>query len=183
MRGVPLRLVDTAGIRGSHDELERAGIARTEQSLEAADLVLHIVDRSEPKPIGFMEPSVDASSILLLNKSDLPEHPDWSDSNALRLSCISENGLEGLEQAILDRLGETHIRAENSVAINMRHRDCLRRALEAADHAAETLARGYSAEYAVVDLRAALAAVTEVIGSAGDDAILDSLFAQFCIGK
>lgn len=183
MRGVPLRLLDTAGIRESDDELERAGIARTEQSLEAADLVLQIVDRSEPKSVGFTEPRVDASTILLLNKSDLPEHPDWLDSNALRISCISQNSLEHLEQAILDRLGETHIRAENSVAINTRHRDCLRRALEGADHAAETLARDYSAEYAVVDLRAALAAVTEVIGSAGDDAILDSLFAQFCIGK
>jgi len=183
MRGVPLRLLDTAGICDSDDELERAGIARTEQSLEAADLVLQIVDRSEPKSVGFTEPRVDASTILLLNKSDLPEHPDWLDSNALRISCISQNGLEHLEQAILDRLGETHIRAENSVAINTRHRDCLRRALESADHAAETLARDYSAEYAVVDLRAALAAVTEVIGSAGDDAILDSLFAQFCIGK
>jgi len=183
MRGVPLRLLDTAGIRESNDELERAGIARTEQLLEAADLVLHIVDRTEPKPISFTEPRVDASKILLLNKSDLPEHPDWSGSNALRVSCISEKGLEHLEQAILDRLGETHMRAENSVAINTRHRDCLRRALEAADRGAETFAGGYSAEYAVVDLRAALAAVTEVIGSAGDDAILDSLFAQFCIGK
>ncbi len=183
MRGVPLRLLDTAGIRDSNDELERAGIARTEQSLEAADLVLHVVDRTEPKSIGFTKPRADASKILLLNKSDLPEHPDWSDSNALRISCISENGLEGLERAIRDRLGETHTRAENSVAINARHRDCLRHALEAADRAAETFDRNYSAEYAAVDLRGALAAVTEVIGSAGDDAILDSLFAQFCIGK
>lgn len=190
MRGVPLRLLDTAGIRDSADELERAGIARTEQSLEAADLVLHVVDRSAPRSAvqrpTFSPSATDSATpaeILLLNKSDLPEHSDWSDSDALRISCVAENGLAGLADAILARIGEAHIHAESSVAINVRHRDCLRRALDAIDRATETFTRNYSAEYVAVDLRAALSAVGEVIGAASDDAILDSVFAQFCIGK
>jgi tRNA modification GTPase len=197
MRGVPLRLLDTAGIRDSTDELERAGIARTEQSLEAADLLLHVVDLSAPRA-GIQSSTFDVQrstvtpsvtdvatpvEILLLNKSDLPEHPDWSDSDALRISCVAENGLAGLEGAILTRIGEAHLHGESSVAINVRHRDCLRRALDAVDRATETLTRNYSMEYAAVDLRAALSAIVEVIGTASDDAVLDSVFAQFCIGK
>jgi tRNA modification GTPase len=192
MRGIPIRLLDTAGVRDSADELERAGIARTEKSLEAADLILHVVDASAPRP-AVERPTLDVErwtfasgarrEILLLNKRDLPEHPDWTDSAALRISCVNEDGLAGLEDTILSRIGEQHVRAESAVAINMRHRDCLRRAREACERAAATFTANYSPEYAALDLRAALEAVTEVIGSAGDDAILDSVFAQFCIGK
>jgi tRNA modification GTPase len=186
MRGVPLRLLDTAGLRETADELERAGIARTEKSLESADLILHVVDASQPRSAAD-NPAQSATGasreLLLLNKSDLPEHRDWRDTDALRISCTTEGGTDGLEQAILTRLGEDKVRPESSVAINARHRDCLRRADEACERAAATFDANHSPEYAALDLREALAAVTEVIGSAGDDAILDSVFAQFCIGK
>lgn len=184
LRGIPLRLLDTAGLRDSADELEQAGMARTARSLEAADLALHVVDGSASKPAEFDHISrVGRAEIFLLNKSDLAAHPDWSGVEALRVSCVVENGLAGLEDAILTRIGEGHVRAENSVAINARHRDCLRRAQEGCDRAAVTLRDNVSAEYAVTDLHTALAATTEVIGAASDDPILDSLFAQFCIGK
>ncbi|CAN5191487.1 tRNA uridine-5-carboxymethylaminomethyl(34) synthesis GTPase MnmE [soil metagenome] len=183
IRGLPFRLLDTAGIRDSEDTLERAGIARTEKSLERTDLVLHVVDASTPRPPGFGERVAHRGEILLLNKRDLPEHANWRDTEALRISCLAEDGLAGLEDRLLAAIGQDHIRAENAVAINARHHDCLRRALEACDRAAETLQGQISAEYAALDLRTALAAVTEVIGADSDDAILDSVFAQFCIGK
>ena len=183
LRGVPIRLLDTAGLRESSDPLERAGIERTERSLDAADLVLHMVDRSAPKPAGFPARRNGATEILLLNKSDLPKHADWAGSDALEISCVSENGLAGLDDRILGCIGAHHLQAESSVAINTRHRDCLRRAGAACDAAAATLSENLSPEYAAVDLRAALAAVVEMIGSESDDAILDSVFAQFCIGK
>lgn len=182
LRGIPLRLLDTAGLRESTDELERAGMSRTERSLQSADLVLHLIDGSAPAPPEFTRLS-GPTEILLLNKSDLAEHPDWAGFEALRISCVDEESLTGLEELILTRLGEHHLRAENSVAINARHRDCLRRALAACDRAAATFDANYSVEYAAVDLRAALDAATEVIDAASDDPILDSLFAQFCIGK
>jgi tRNA modification GTPase len=183
MRGVPVRLLDTAGLRESTDELEQAGIARTEQSLTTADLTLHVVDRSAAKPDDFDRRDGRDTDILLLNKSDLAEHADWSGVDALRISCTADDGLDGLEDAILTRIGERHVRAENAIAINARHRDALRRALEACDRAAATFAANYSAEYAAVDLHAALEAVTAVVGATSDDAILDAVFAQFCIGK
>jgi tRNA modification GTPase len=180
VRGVPIRLLDTAGLRKSADPLERAGMDRTEHALEAADLVLHVVDQSAPKTHDF---TTRPNEILLLNKSDLAAHPDWSGSDALRISCVTDDGLAGLDAAILQAIGANNVQAESSFAINARHRDCLRRTREACELAAATLAQKHSPEYAAVDLRTALAAVVEVIGSESDDAILDSVFAQFCIGK
>ena len=182
LRGVPVRLVDSAGLRASVDPLERAGMERAERSRQAADLLLHLVDASAPRPVDF--PSADAASeILLLNKTDLPEHADWKSTAALRISCLEEGGLTGLDQQILERIGAAHLQAENSLAINARHRDCLRRARAACDRAEATFAEKHSLEYVALDLRAALDAVTEVTAAESDDAILDSVFAQFCIGK
>jgi tRNA modification GTPase len=75
--GVPIRLLDTAGLRASASELEREGIARTEKSLQLADLRLHIADRNAPKPSHFNERAGEANEIVVLNKSDLPENSDW----------------------------------------------------------------------------------------------------------
>ena len=186
LRGVPIRLLDTAGLRDTVDELERAGIARTERSLERADLILHVIDGSAPRSpatVGRDSVEPETRELFLLNKSDLAEHADWRDTDALRISCVTEDGLRGLEEAILSRIGIQHLRPKSSAAINARHRDCLLRAEEACARAVATLSENYSPEYAAVDLRTALEAVTDVVGAASDDAILDSVFAQFCIGK
>ncbi len=183
LRGIPIRLLDTAGLRDSTDDLEREGIARTQKSLTTADLLLHVLDRSAPKPAGFDEHSSDRIELVLLNKSDLAEHPDWKEHDALRICCLTEDGLHGLEEAILARISRNHLRPESALAINARHRDCLRRALDSCDLAHTTLKAGLAPEYMAVDLRAALRAVGEITGAENVDEILDSLFAQFCIGK
>lgn len=183
LRGIPIRLLDTAGLRDSQDELEREGIARTEKSLATADLLLHVFDRNAPKPAGFDRDADDRIELVLLNKSDLAEHPDWKNHDALRICCVKENGLFGLEEAIFERISQHHLRPENSLAINARHRDCLRRALDSCELAHATMQNGLAPEYMAVDLRAALRAVGEITGAENVDEILDSLFAQFCIGK
>lgn len=183
LRGIPIRLLDTAGLRASNDEIEREGMARTEKSLAGADLLLHVLDRSEPKPVAFDQSATDRIRIVLLNKSDLPEHPDWQNIDALRICCLSENGLRGLEDAIIERLSAKHLRPESGVAINTRHRDSLRRALESCELAAGTMKNGLAPEYMAVDLRGALRALDEITGEANAEEIRDSIFAQFCIGK
>lgn len=183
MRGIPVRLVDTAGVRGSSDSIEREGIARTERSLQAADLILYMVDRTAPRPAHFDRGGVRLNEILILNKSDLPEHADWENCDGLRVSCMTGEGLPELEGQIVARISKDNLRAESGVAINTRHRDCLRRALEALERAGTAEANRSSAEYVAVDLNEALRAVGEVIGGAGVETMLDSLFSQFCIGK
>jgi tRNA modification GTPase len=188
---MPIRLLDTAGLRPSESELESEGIARTQKSLQLADLCLHIADRNAPKPVHFNLRNLsefngaanDPNEIVILNKSDLPEDNDWKDFPALRISCVTEDGLPQLKQEILARIRRQNLRPESAIAINTRHRDCLRRALESCDRARRALGERLSAEYVAVDLDQALRAVGEVIGVVDVEQILDSVFSQFCIGK
>jgi tRNA modification GTPase len=191
LNGVPMRLLDTAGLRPSESELESEGIARTEKSLQLADLRLYIADRNAPRPAHFNSRKLsefngradDANEIVVLNKSDLPEDNDWKDFSALRISCLTGEGLPQLQTEILTRIRRQNLRPESAVAINTRHRDCLRRALESCDRARSALIHGLSQEYVAVDLDQALRAIGEVIGVVDVEQILDSVFSQFCIGK
>ncbi|MBV9619176.1 MAG: tRNA uridine-5-carboxymethylaminomethyl(34) synthesis GTPase MnmE [Verrucomicrobia bacterium] len=183
LRGIPVRLFDTAGLRTSISEIEREGIARTERSLNQADLRLHVVDRNAPPPTHFQPNDINGNEIVVLNKSDLPEHGDWKNFKALRISCTTEEGLRELQTEIIGRISKQNLRPENTIAINFRHRDCLRRALEACDRARTGMHQALSAECLTVDLNDALRAVGEVIGATDVEKILDSVFSQFCIGK
>ena len=118
-----------------------------------------------------------------MNKSDLPEDGDWKNSTALRISCLTGEGLPDLQKEILTRIRQQNLRPESAVAINSRHRDCLRRALESCDLARTAMGQGMSPEYVAVDLDEALRAIGEVIGVVDAEQILDSVFGQFCIGK
>jgi tRNA modification GTPase len=181
--GLPIRLLDTAGLRASASELEQEGIVRTERSLQLADLRLQIADRNAPKPSHFDERAGNSSEIVVLNKSDLPEDSDWKNFPGLRVSCMTGEGLPELQKEILARIAKQNLRPESTVAINARHRDCLRRALESCDRAGAALGERLSPEYVAVDLNEALRAVGEVIGVVDVEQILDSVFGQFCIGK
>jgi tRNA modification GTPase len=183
LEGVPIRLLDTAGLRASESDLEREGIARTEKSLQLADLRLHIADRNAPKPAHFNGRAGEPNEILVLNKSDLPEDSEWKDFPALRISCVTGDGVLDLQREILARIRQQNLRPESAIAINTRHRDCLRRALESCDRAQTSLGEGLSAEYVAVDLDEALRSIGEVIGVVDVEQILDSVFSQFCIGK
>src|SRR5438128_3429787 len=183
LRGVPIRLLDTAGLRTSASKLEREGIARSEKPRQTADLRLHIVDGNAPRPPHFEERADNGSEILLLNKSDLPEHRDWKHFETLRISCATGEGLPEVEKEILTRITKQNLKPESTVAINTRHRDCLRRALESCDRARTAMRDGLTTEYVAVDLNQALRAVGEVIGAVDVEQILDSVFGQFCIGK
>ena len=190
--GVPIRLLDTAGLRPSESELESKGIARTEKSLQLADLRLQIADCNAPKPPHFNSQKLsefngraedDSNKIVVLNKSDLPEDNEWRNFPALRISCLTGEGVPQLQKEILARIRQQNLRAESAVTINTRHRDCLRRALESCDRARSALGQGISQEYVAVDLDQGLRAVGEVIGVVDVEQILDSVFNQFCIGK
>ena len=183
LRGIPIRFLDTAGLRTSTNDLERAGMARTEKSLQTADLRLHIADRNAPRPPDFETRSANGTEFVVLNKSDLPEHDDWKGVDALRISCATGEGLPLLEEEILGRISKENLRPESAVAINTRHRDCLRRALEACERASAAMRDGLAPEYIAVDLTDALRAVGEVLGTVDVEQILDSVFSQFCIGK
>ncbi len=182
VRGIPVRLVDTAGARESSDRLENEGIRRTREQVDLADLVIQVVDGSEPP--ARVKSFQQGKSVLLLNKSDLGIHPEWREFEAVRFSCIDRSGLEALNQAIWDRvMGEKVQLADVRVAINARHQNCLQHAEKLLDAAITSLQEGKSPEFISIELRGALDAVGEVIGKLDTEDILGKIFSEFCIGK
>ncbi len=179
LRGIPLRLVDTAGLRESSDEIEREGMERTRRQLDRADLALEIVDVSAPRGDRLCD-----TSLLVLNKQDLGEHESWRGVGGVRISCREQEGIAQLEDAILARIGggETAQR-DWSVAINARHHACLAKALADCDAARMALTGGLSPEFVAEELRAALDAVGEVVGRVDAEDVLGKIFSTFCIGK
>ncbi len=187
LRGLALRLIDTAGVRESEDAIEREGIARTAKQVERADLVLEVVDGSLPRATG-MPPVVPEGSgarhLRIINKSDLGEDPSWSGVEGIRLSCRSEQGVNALADAIFERLTGGEIGwGANLVAINARHRACLARAAEYLEKAVGNLRAGQSPEFIAADVREALDAVGEIVGKVDTEDLLDVIFGAFCIGK
>ena len=180
LRGMALRLLDTAGLRAPENLVEREGIERTQRALESADLRLHIVDANAPRLGDF---KTDGNEMLILNKSDLPAHDDWSEMDAIRISCKTGAGLGELADEIYRRIGGAKMNAESPVAINARHREQLRRASEAIARATRAIDAAATPEMFAIDLREAQHAFEELLGVGDEEAVRDAIFSQFCIGK
>lgn len=188
VRGLPLRLIDTAGLRASEDAIEQAGMARTERALAEADLALEVVDASQPRPAGRAagsEPPCQAARLAVLNKVDLGEHPDWVGQPGLRVSCRTGAGVAEVAEAIHAAVtsGQAAWSGSALIAVNARHRACLERAAEGLDRALETMRAVESPEFIALDLRIALGALGEVVGGTDTEDILGRIFATFCLGK
>jgi len=184
--GIPLRLTDTAGVRDAGDQIEADGIQRTVRKIEEADLLIEVVDASQPRPERQILPHHHAGRLLVLNKADLGEHPDWkSDSRAVRISCQTGLGFDALSAAIRECLHfGTADWGEHAVAINARHKDSLSRARIALVAALELLeGNGLDPELAAIDMREALDALGEIPGKVDTEDLLGVIFSSFCIGK
>ena len=183
LQGFPIRLTDTAGLRDAADHIEREGMARTERSLQQADLRLRVVDANVAKPPEFGIIGDPGRELLVLNKADLPEHTDWCGIDAVRISCLTGMGIAELEQQIVAQIGCGKLQPDNTLAINARHRECLRRALDTCNRAHQSVDQKVAPEYMAVDLNSALQSLGEIIGVVDVEQVLDSIFSQFCIGK
>ena len=185
LHGIPLRLVDTAGVREAADPIEAEGIQRTVRQIEAADLLLEIADGSKPKPVDAVLPATDAKHLHILNKIDLGEHPTWAGTEAVRLSCVSGEGFDFLSAAIREALHFSEADwGEHAVAINARHLASLQLARVSMLEALALLnSRGTDPELAAIDLREALDALGEIPGRVDTEDLLGVIFSRFCIGK
>lgn len=183
--GIPLRLVDTAGVREAVDRIEAEGIQRTVRQIEVADLLLEIADASRTKPEEAVFPASAAKHLLILNKIDLGEHPSWMGTEAVRLSCNSGEGFDALSRTIRDSLHFGDVDwGEHAVAINARHQQSLMHARSALTAALQLLDDPEcDPELAAIDLREALDALGEIPGRVDTEDLLGLIFSSFCIGK
>jgi len=185
LHGIPLRLVDTAGVREAADTIEAEGIQRTVRQIESADLLLEIADASKPKPVDAIFPAVEAVHLRVLNKCDLGEHPSWTGTAALRISCSTGAGFVDLTEKIRDALHFGTVDwGEHAVAINARHQASLQKARAALLAAMELLAQSsLDPGLAAMELRDALDALGEIPGRVDTEDLLGVIFSRFCIGK
>lgn len=187
VHGIPLRLVDTAGLRESDDLIEQSGIERTNREMERADLILEVVDVSAPRELTARAEAGDgcaARRILVLNKSDLRRDPSWSGEDGIAISCATGTGLNELRAAIRDLfLRGGQFSGEHPVAINARHKSCFERTALHLKAARAGMLESVAPEFVALELREALQALGEVVGRVDVEEVLDAIFAQFCIGK
>ena len=189
IRGIPVVFIDTAGLREAGDTIEEEGIRRSRISLERAELILHVLDASEPlsqADTKYLNEFAGKKRILVRNKVDLPIHltlPKTKDAT-VDVSCLTGQGLEALKDVIKGCVWTGQIKAEMlEVMINSRHQDALRRARVATAESIKAFAGDQTLEIVAMELRVAINAVGEIVGKTSTEDLLDSIFSQFCIGK
>jgi tRNA modification GTPase len=186
LHGIPLRLIDTAGLHESSDDVERLGMQRTHDAITHADVVIEVLDGSAPsRPSSITPPEEEAPTwIRLLNKADLGLHPDHSASEGIAFSCQDRTGLEELTSTLRHALlSQEDSPQTQMVAINARHQACLKRALTGCEQARAALQNQTAPEFVALDLREAMEAIGEVVGKVDVEEILGEIFSAFCIGK
>lgn len=190
IRGLPVIFIDTAGLREAGDTLEAEGIRRSKATIAKAELILHVVDATEPitdEDRRFLDESANKKRIVVRNKIDLTKLAPWDDSfatGAVSVSSVTGEGLELLKDSIKALLWSGGVGGEMlQVMINARHQETLRRAHFSTAQATEALRQDRSLELVALDLRIAFNAVGEIVGKTTTEDLLDSIFSQFCLGK
>jgi len=191
--GIPVKIIDPAGIRLTADPVELEGVKRSRRMIEMADLVLAMFDSSQKlteEDFELLKLISDKPALIVMNKIDLPSQISSEDLAKLssrrivRISALKEIGVDELKAEIVKLItGGKVISSDSSVTINLRHKDALRRALESLSYAMDSIDRGEPPELVAVDLHGALNCLGEIVGAVTNEEILDRIFSQFCIGK
>lgn len=194
VNGVPLKLVDTAGIRETADVVEKIGVERSRKALKEADFVLLVLNQSEPLTAADQElllATANSKRLILLNKTDLPSQLDKAvlanlapEAATLEISALQNEGLDQLENylAQLFFAGETAERDATYVS-NARHIALLEKANQALDEVLNGLELGMPVDLVQMDMTRCWDLLGEIIGDSVQDELITQLFSQFCLGK
>lgn len=194
VRGVPLKLIDTAGIRETEDIVEKIGVERSRKALNEADLILLVLNQSESltaMDLELLELTSGLNRIILLNKTDLEAelNPDelsqWiNEETVLNISVTSSEGIDHLEQAIKDTFFSNAGKEKDATYIsNSRHIALLEQANMALDEVLNGIEAGMPVDLLQIDMTRSWDLLGEIIGDSVQDELITQLFSQFCLGK
>ncbi len=187
--GIPLRILDTAGIRHTHDQIEQEGVRRSLAAIGSADIVLVVLDGSEAlsdEDKRVLSEAKEKNAIAVINKSDLPRRMEKLERPQVQvaLSCRTGAGLDDLRHSIVEMVKQGTVAAgEHAWAVNQRHKTALEQTMESLQKARESVASGLSPEFIALDLRGALDSIGLITGATYTEDILERIFNDFCIGK
>ena len=190
--GIPVKIVDTAGIRETGDKVEKIGVEKSRKCAEAADIIFMMLDASCPlsdeEILDFIK---GRKAVILANKTDIDINIDvdalckYTDAeNIIYISVKEGSGIEKLTERFKDMFLGGDVAAKESVLIsNARHKNMLEKSMEALDRAIATIESGMPEDFISMDLQDALTALGEITGDSVDDEIIDRIFTRFCLGK
>ncbi len=189
--GIPIRVLDTAGIRDTADRVEQIGVERSRSAASAADLILLTIDATmgwTPAEQEIYTQVKHRPLILVINKTDLASSQSIAYPQGIeKIVCTSaarNQGIEDLEGAILSLVSTGSIAAENSeIAVNQRQTSALTRAKTSLEQVQETVSNRLPLDFWTIDLRGAIQALGEITGEEVTESVLDRIFSRFCIGK
>lgn len=194
IRGVPLKLVDTAGIRDTEDVVERIGVERSKKALTEAELVLLLLNQSEALTAGDRELlalTQDHKRIIIMNKIDLPNQLlkesllEWvEEDEIIATSMMTQEGIDALEEKIADYFFSGQSGEKDATYVsNARHIDLLQKASQSLDEVRNGIDMGMPVDLIQIDFTRAWEILGEIIGENAPDELLTQLFSQFCLGK
>ena len=190
INGVPLKLIDTAGIRETDDIVEQIGVERSKKALKEADLVLLVLNASEPLTVQdrqLLEISKDTNRIILLNKTDLPETIETEElpEDIIRISVLKNQNIDKIEKRINELFFENAglVEQDATYLSNARHISLIEKAVESLQAVNEGLELGMPVDLLQVDLTRTWEILGEITGDAAPDELITQLFSQFCLGK
>ena len=193
IKGIPLVLTDTAGIRKTEDIVENIGVEKSKKFIENADLVLLVLDASRERESEDREvieeiQNHNKKTIVLLNKIDLErkiELEEFNLENILEISAKDNIGIEDMEERIYSYIVEENVEdsSEKLIITNIRHKTALEKTKDAIRNIFETIDAGMPMDLISVDLKEALDSLSEITGEISSEDILDHVFGNFCVGK
>lgn len=194
IKGVPLRLIDTAGIRETEDIVEKIGVERSKELFNLADLIIVMLDASrelmdEDKQI--MELIGSRRALIIINKTDLPQKLNLEEveeivnnKKVIKISLVEEKGLEEIEDTLIEMVYQGGVQAKDSLLVtNVRHKNALERALESIKDSTNAIKQKLPLDFIEVDIKNTWEALGEITGDTVEEDLLDHIFKNFCIGK
>ena len=182
--GLPIKFIDTAGLRETEQVIEQEGINRAYKEMESADLIIEVIDGTlPPSKVERAKIPPKVRHLVLLNKEDERITNEWEKKH-LRVSCKKANGLKDLPKTVSELLLDgNQLTGSSLIAINARHQGCLNQIRTSLQNALQEITSQEDPELISVTLREALNAIGELTGRVDTEEILGQIFAQFCIGK
>ena len=192
LKGIPLVLVDTAGIKKTDDLVENIGVEKSKQLIESADLILFVVDGSRALDEEDMRihEAIKAEKVIgILNKIDIREDIDLSPltkiNKWLEISAIKNQGIDEMEEEIYNHIIEENVEdsSQKITITNIRHKSALEKTKQSIENIFETIENGLPMDLMAVDIKGALDSLSEVTGEISSEDLLDHIFSNFCVGK
>ena len=193
INGIPLKLIDTAGIRDTNNEVEKIGIEKSIKYAKEADLVILIIDGSkelEKEDREILEIVNPKKTIILLNKIDLKQQIDENTeeiikfSNIIKISALKKEGIEDLYNKIGELFNLNEINVDNDIVItNERHKVQIQKAIQNLKNANESLNAGMPIDITSISLKTVLSNLGEITGEEASEEIINEIFSRFCLGK